>query len=96
MIDTPGILDKPLEDRNTIEMQAITALAHLRACVICVLDITEQCGYSLKQQCELFNNIKPLFANKPLIVALNKIDTKRPEDLSAEDKVWVLETDDSS
>jgi len=92
VIDTPGILDKPLEDRNTIEMQAITALAHLRACVLCVLDISEQCGHSLKQQCELFNNIKPLFANKPLIVALNKIDTRRPEDLSQEDKDLLEET----
>ena len=27
--DTPGILDHPLEDMNTIEMQRITALAHL-------------------------------------------------------------------
>ena len=67
--------------------QAITALAHLRACVVCVLDISEQCGYSLQQQCDLFNNIKPLFANKPLIVALNKIDARRPEDLSQPEKV---------
>ena len=67
--------------------QAITALAHLRACVVCVLDITEQCGYSLKQQCDLFNNIKPLFANKPIIVALNKVDARKPEDLPQEDKV---------
>lgn len=92
VIDTPGILDKPLEDRNTIEMQAITALAHLRACIVCVLDITEQCGFSLKQQCELFNNIKPLFANKPIIVALNKVDSKRPEDLSQDDKDILDET----
>jgi len=92
VIDTPGILDKPLEDRNTIEMQAITALAHLRACVVCVLDITEQCGYSLQQQCDLFNNIKPLFANKPIIVALNKIDEKRPEELSAAETALLEET----
>lgn len=34
VIDTPGILDHPLEERNVIEMQSITALAHLRAAVL--------------------------------------------------------------
>ena len=33
VIDTPGILDHPLEDRNTIEMLSITALLHLKAAV---------------------------------------------------------------
>lgn len=64
MVDTPGILDHPLEERNTIEMQAITALAHLRAAVLYVTDLSEQCGHSLDEQLELFRNIKPLFANK--------------------------------
>jgi hypothetical protein len=31
-------------------MQAITALAHLRACILYVMDVSEQCGYSLKEQ----------------------------------------------
>src|SRR3990167_2959892 len=74
VIDTPGILDHPLEDRNTIEMQSITALAHLRACILYIIDISESCGYSIKAQVDLFNSIKPLFSNKPLIVAINKID----------------------
>lgn len=74
VIDTPGILDHPLEERNTIEMQSITALAHLRAAILFIIDISENCGYSIKQQVDLFNSIKPLFVNKPLIVALNKID----------------------
>lgn len=64
MIDTPGILDHPLEERNVIEMQAVTALAHLRAAVLYFLDVSEQCGHSLEEQLSLFNSIKPLFANK--------------------------------
>ncbi len=45
-------------------MQAITALAHLRAAVLYVMDVSEQCGHTISQQLELFNNIRPLFANK--------------------------------
>lgn len=62
-------------------MQAITALAHLRSAILYVMDISEQCGHSIEEQLELLNNIKPLFSNKPLIVALNKVDVIRPEQL---------------
>jgi nucleolar GTP-binding protein len=82
VIDTPGILDHPLEQRNTIEMQAITALAHLRAAVLYVIDISEQCGYSFEAQIALFDSIRPLFVGKPLVVVLNKIDVVRPDELS--------------
>ena len=54
VIDTPGILDHPLEDRNTIEMQSITALAHLRACVLYFVDLSEQCGYNIAAQVSFF------------------------------------------
>lgn len=81
VIDTPGILDHPLEERNVIEMQAVTALAHLRAAVLYFLDISEQCGHSIQEQISLFESIKPLFSNKPLIVVLNKMDVLTPEDL---------------
>ena len=90
VVDTPGILDHSLEDRNTIEMQAITALAHLRAAVLYVMDVSEQCGHSLEQQLELFNNIKPLFANKPLMVCVNKIDVLKLDELT-EDKQNIFE-----
>eukprot|EP01102_Stenamoeba_stenopodia_P000834 TRINITY_DN10783_c0_g1_i1.p1 TRINITY_DN10783_c0_g1~~TRINITY_DN10783_c0_g1_i1.p1 ORF type:complete len:659 (+),score=170.10 TRINITY_DN10783_c0_g1_i1:74-2050(+) len=84
VIDTPGILDHPLEDRNTIEMQSITALAHLRAAILYIVDPSEQCGYSLKQQVDLFNSIKPLFTNKPLIIIANKMDVIEIEELAPE------------
>uniref|UniRef100_A0AAV2JST4 OBG-type G domain-containing protein n=1 Tax=Knipowitschia caucasica TaxID=637954 RepID=A0AAV2JST4_KNICA len=86
VVDTPGILDHPLEERNTIEMQAITALAHLRAAVLYVMDVSEQCGHTLPQQLELFHNIRPLFANKPLIIVANKCDVKKISELSEENQ----------
>jgi len=84
VVDTPGILDHPLEDRNTIEMQAITALAHLRAAVLYFLDPSEQCGHTLEQQKSLFDSIRPLFNNKPLVVVANKMDVIQRSELNAE------------
>jgi nucleolar GTP-binding protein len=88
---------------NTIEMQSVTALAHLRAAVLFFIDIryvtascditiyipfltmpSEQCGYSLPAQCNLFKSIKPLFANKMVFIVLNKMDIKAFEDLEPE------------
>ncbi|XP_054622587.1 nucleolar GTP-binding protein 1 [Dunckerocampus dactyliophorus] len=86
VVDTPGILDHPLEERNTIEMQAITALAHLRAAVLYVMDTSEQCGHTLQEQLELFNNIRPLFTNKPLIILANKCDVRKISELSEENQ----------
>jgi len=86
VIDTPGLLDHPLEERNTIEMQSITALAHLHAAVVYIVDISEQCGYTIPQQIELYKSIKPLFSNKPVLLVANKIDTTKFEDLDDEDK----------
>eukprot|EP00019_Armaparvus_languidus_P007700 CAMPEP_0168590364 /NCGR_PEP_ID=MMETSP0420-20121227/6529_1 /TAXON_ID=498008 /ORGANISM="Pessonella sp." /LENGTH=680 /DNA_ID=CAMNT_0008626019 /DNA_START=26 /DNA_END=2068 /DNA_ORIENTATION=- len=95
VVDTPGILDHPLDERNTIEMQSITALAHLRAAVLYIIDISEQCGYTFEAQLALFDSIRPLFQGKPLIVVLNKIDVVKPEELSDERKAALthLETE---
>lgn len=89
VIDTPGILDHPLEERNTIEMQSITAMAHLRSCIMYFMDLSEQCGYSVEDQVKLFHNIKPLFANKPIVLVINKIDQMKPEDLPEEQRKWI-------
>ncbi|KAJ8573444.1 hypothetical protein K7X08_009955 [Anisodus acutangulus] len=89
VIDTPGILDRPFEDRNIIEMCSITALAHLRAAVLFFLDISGSCGYSIAQQAALFHSIKSLFMNKPLMVVCNKTDLQPIEGISEEDKKLV-------
>ncbi|KAM0792868.1 hypothetical protein ACM66B_002631 [Microbotryomycetes sp. NB124-2] len=89
VIDTPGVLDHPLEEMNTIEMQSITALAHLRSCVMYFMDLSEQCGYTVEAQCKLYQSIKPLFANKPTFIVVNKIDVVRPSELDAERKAML-------
>lgn len=89
VIDTPGILDHPLEDRNTIEMQAITALAHIRACVLFFIDGSEQCGYSVEEQVKLFKSIKPLFTNKPVLLVYSKADIVKFDQLPQEKKVFI-------
>eukprot|EP01123_Difflugia_compressa_P003697 TRINITY_DN1498_c0_g1_i1.p1 TRINITY_DN1498_c0_g1~~TRINITY_DN1498_c0_g1_i1.p1 ORF type:complete len:651 (+),score=146.16 TRINITY_DN1498_c0_g1_i1:204-2156(+) len=86
VIDTPGILDHPLDERNVIEMQAITALAHLRATILYFIDISEQCGETIEQQVALFESIKPLFANKPVLIVMTKTDIIKPDDLKLEDQ----------
>ncbi len=73
-IDSPGVLDRPLENRNTIEMQSITALAHLNSMVVFMVDVSESCGYSLDDQLQLFQSLNPLFGKKPTMLVLNKID----------------------
>ena len=67
-------------------MQAITALAHLEACILYFIDISEICGYSITDQVKLFTCIKPLFKNKPLILILNKTDIKKYADVDTKDK----------
>lgn len=83
-IDTPGILDRPTEEMNNIEMQSIYAIAHLRSCVLYFMDLSEQCGFSIEAQVKLFHSIKPLFANKSVMVVMNKSDIIKIEDLDVE------------
>ncbi|KAI3467477.1 hypothetical protein Pfo_024140 [Paulownia fortunei] len=91
VIDTPGILDRPFEDRNIFEMCSITALAHLRAAVLFFLDISGSCGYSIAQQAALFHSIKSLFMNKPLIIVCNKTDLQPLEGIPEDDMKLIME-----
>lgn len=48
------------------------------------MDLSEQCGYSVEAQINLFASIKPLFSNKLVFLVINKIDITKVEDLDAE------------
>jgi len=76
IIDTPGLLDRPFSKRNTIEKQAISALTHLADLILFVVDPTETCGYSQKDQQQLLCQIKKIFSDTPIIQVENKADIK--------------------
>jgi len=78
IIDTPGLLDRPLEKRNKIEKQAILALKYLANLIVFLLDPSETCGYKLEEQENLLDEIKLSF-NVPILVVENKADLLRRE-----------------
>jgi len=74
VIDTPGLLDRELEYRNRIEMQAVTALKHLANSILFILDPSESCGYLMEGQLRLLESVKTLFPGVPILVVENKVD----------------------
>lgn len=74
VIDTPGLLDRPLDERNAIERQAILALQHLADVVVFILDPSEHCGYTLAAQEHLLEEARALFPDAPFLVVENKVD----------------------
>lgn len=74
VIDTPGLLDRPLDERNAIELRAVLALKHLADAIVFVLDPSETCGYTVEQQEHLLESVKGEFGSTPMIVVENKAD----------------------
>ena len=74
ILDTPGILDRPMEKRNKMERQAIASLRHLADGVLFLLDPTETCGYPLVDQEKLLEEIRAQFPKVPILVLANKAD----------------------
>ena len=72
VIDTPGLLDRPLEERNKIERKGIAALKHLASLIVFVVDVTESCGFSLEKQLVLLQGIGKEFGG--VVVYLSKTD----------------------
>jgi len=81
VVDTPGLLDRPLEERNKIELQAIIALKNLRGGIVFLIDPSETCGYSLDYQLNVLKSVREMFKEKPTVIALTKIDIASEEQI---------------
>ena len=73
VVDTPGLLDRPMEERNNIERQTIAALSHLQGVVLYILDPSEHCGYPLDSQLSLAQDIQN-WIRLPMRIVANKAD----------------------
>ncbi len=74
VIDTPGLLDRPFDQRNAIELRAILALRHLADAIVFVIDPSETCGYRMPEQEHLLKEIETEFKGIPIFSVENKVD----------------------
>jgi nucleolar GTP-binding protein len=91
IIDTPGLLDRPEEDRNAIEQQAALALRHLADMVLFLRDPTGHCGYPVEEQERLLEEVKRVVPDAPLFVVETKADLE-PSPGKREDAVFRIST----
>ncbi len=81
VVDTPGLLDRPMAERNEIERQTVAALSHLQGVVLYILDPSEHCGYPLDSQLRLAEDLSN-WIRLPMLMVANKADIKRYGDLA--------------
>ncbi len=77
LVDTPGILDRPLEERNPIEMRALAAIEHLSAVLLFIIDPSETCGTPVDEQEALLASVHSRYPEAQVIVVDTKADLKR-------------------
>jgi len=90
LVDTPGLLDRPPEERNEVENQAVSALEHVADTVLVLLDPTGSCGYPLDAQIALRDGIEDRF-DVPVVTVYNKIDDLEEMEL-VEDGALMMST----
>lgn len=74
VMDTPGLLERPDEFRNKMELLTLAALQHLPSSVMFVADLTEECGTSVLEQWLIRQELKQRFPGKPWVDVLSKAD----------------------
>jgi nucleolar GTP-binding protein len=77
VIDTPGILDRPMKERNKIELKAINAIKNLEGVIVFLFDASSLSMLTPKEQINLYNEVKEL--GKIVVPVINKIDDVNKE-----------------
>ena len=83
-LDTPGILDRPISSRNSIELQAILALRLISDLILFIFDPTPASGYSVNSQINLFKEVKENFTKEgeiEILIVMNKMDLAKDSEI---------------
>ena len=80
IMDTPGLLDRPMEKRNLIEKKTIICLRHAADLIVFMFDVSGERYYSVREQINLYMDIKSIFEGRTVIPVINKVDAVEKED----------------
>ena len=85
VMDTPGLLDRPSEERNEMEKLTFASLAHLPTAVIFVIDPSGLSGEksSLDKQLNVRNSLRERFPRRPWLDVVSKADLDIPKEVLA-------------
>ena len=87
MVDTPGLLDRPMVERNNIEMQAIAALENVGDVLLFLIDPTPEATTSLEEQTNLLDEVSGLMSERAVLVVHSKSDLHKYSE--TEDKIAI-------
>ena len=79
LVDTPGILDRPLDERNPIELRALAAIQHISGVLLFLLDPSESCGTPIDEQEALLESVRGHYPETTMVVVETKSDLVRRE-----------------
>jgi nucleolar GTP-binding protein len=83
VMDTPGLLDRPDEERNEMERLTFASLAHLPTAVLFVIDPTGLSGEksTLEAQLNVRSYLKSRFPKRPWLDVISKGDIEVSEEI---------------
>ncbi|PLJ77054.1 NOG1 family protein [Infirmifilum sp. SLHALR2] len=88
LVDTPGLLDTPLEEKNKVERQAVLAIRHIASLIFFVVDPTESCGFPLEFQKTVYDQLSLNFPGIKIVKIANKIDIATKEHIEKLERVF--------
>ncbi|MCE4625284.1 MAG: 50S ribosome-binding GTPase [Desulfurococcales archaeon] len=75
VIDTPGLLDRPPQQMNSVERRAVAALRELEGVILFLIDVSPDRYMDVDRQIKLLTMImNEHAAGKKIVIGINKID----------------------